>query len=49
MVQPLICWFKRRVSSPAARLPELSIVSWIWDKNVLTLDDDGLIKTLPLS
>ena len=26
----------------------LSIVSWILDKNVFTLCDDGLVKTLPL-
>ena len=39
--------FKRRISSPAVRLPESSIVSWILDKNVLTLCDDGLVKTLP--
>ena len=48
MVQPLICWFKRRIKSPAVMLPELSIVSWILAKKVLTLRFDGLIKTLPL-
>jgi hypothetical protein len=42
----LICWFKRRISSPAVRLPELSIVSWILDKNVFTLDDDGLVSVM---
>jgi hypothetical protein len=47
MVQPLICWFKRWISSPAVRLPELSMVSRILDKNVFTLCDDGLVKTLP--
>src|SRR5262249_5040171 len=26
MVQPLICWFKRWINSPAVRLPELSMV-----------------------
>ena len=26
MVQPLICWFKLWISSPAVRQPELSIV-----------------------
>ena len=47
MVQPLICWFKRWIIAPAVRLPELSIVFRILDKNVLTLCDDGLVKTLP--
>ena len=47
MVQPLICWFKRWIISPAVRLPELSMVSRILDKNVLTFCDDGLVKTLP--
>src|SRR5271166_4138482 len=47
MVQPLICWFKRWIITPAVRLPELSMVSRILDKNVLTFCDDGLVKTLP--
>ena len=49
MVQPLICWFKRRIRSPAVMLPELSIVSWILARNVLTLRFDGLIKHLAVA
>ena len=47
MVQPLICWFKRRIRSPAVMSPESSIVSWILAKKVLTLRFEGLIKILP--
>src|SRR6202795_909976 len=47
MVHPLICWFKRWIISPAALLPELSMVSRILVKNVFTLLEDGLVKTLP--
>ena len=35
--------------SPAVMLPELSIVSWILDRNVLTLRFDGLMQHLAVA